>query len=417
MKQGLVIPHFNSSAREIKEKSVWLNSNEGEMMDLPVDEVFVFFGTLLPKSFLSRIGLRMSGDMTVKRALWVSGFAGLTYLFYVLKSYKFFWPFGAQDILGFVPAQLIVDLGIRKAEPGFWGTVIYSVFILYFGLFALRKYRRDPIQVRRFIGLILFQLFFLFGIPEFIAPLFIDKPWKIYALTVPWPLNIYSLSHSIPDELGWVISSALVAFVAIPVYVRYNGTRFCSYMCGCGGLAETFGDFWRHLAPRGRTAVQTEKFGRLILVLAIPVTLLIVNDTWQLLQSASLKSSTIFAKKWYGLMVDFWFASVVGVAAYPYLGSRIWCRFICPLRAYMQILARLFTRIKITPNDNCIGCGECTRYCQMGIDVQKFAQMRTDFSNNNSECIQCGICLTVCPMNVLSFTRESRAKAVGLEFK
>ena len=100
--------------------------------------------------------------------------------------------------------------------------------------------------------------------------------------------------------------------------------------------------------------------------------------------------------------MDFWFACVVGVAFYPYLGNRVWCRFICPLRAYMELLAKWFTKIKIVSNEKCIGCGECTRYCQMGIPVQKFAQMREDMSNHNSACIQCGICVEVCPMMVLS---------------
>jgi ferredoxin len=41
----------------------------------------------------------------------------------------------------------------------------------------------------------------------------------------------------------------------------------------------------------------------------------------------------------------------------------------------------------------------------MGIDVQRFAQTRTDMHNGNSACIQCGICIQVCPMEVLSIDR------------
>jgi ferredoxin len=77
----------------------------------------------------------------------------------------------------------------------------------------------------------------------------------------------------------------------------------------------------------------------------------------------------------------------------------------CPLRAYMELLSRWFGRLKIVANEKCIGCSECTRYCQMGIPVQKFAQMRVDFGNHNSACIQCGICVEVCPMDVLTLVR------------
>ena len=176
------------------------------------------------------------------------------------------------------------------------------------------------------------------------------------------------------------------------------------------GLAETLGDFWRHLAPRGRTAQQAEVFGRIILVLAVPVTLLILNDAWQFLASDALYNTKEFAQQWYGLMVDFWLASVVSVALYPYLGNRVWCRFFCPLRAWMEMLSKRFSTIAIAANEKCIGCGECTRYCQMGIDVQRFAQSQVVFANHNSACIQCGICLQVCPMDVLSITRRQPVK-------
>ena len=74
----------------------------------------------------------------------------------------------------------------------------------------------------------------------------IERPWKVYALTVPWPLSIWSLVDA-PSWAGgdtltavlWLGVGALSAFVLIPWYVRRNGEAFCSTLCGCGGLAET----------------------------------------------------------------------------------------------------------------------------------------------------------------------------------
>ena len=51
-------------------------------------------------------------------------------------------------------------------------------------------------------------------------------------------------------------------------------------------------------------------------------------------------ATSAFAQKWYTLMIDFALAGVLGVALYPYLGNRVWCRFACPLRAYMEIIAQ-----------------------------------------------------------------------------
>jgi NosR/NirI family nitrous oxide reductase transcriptional regulator len=428
LRLGTVKAELGTVVSEIRPDAVVLDRG-GARFELGNDDVLAFVGAELPRAFLERIGLRTHGQMDLRRALGIGLFAFATYLFYVLKAHKYeadrggFFPFGPGDLLGFVPDLLKVHVPLGKhfadrvVDSGFWGTVLYSALITGFGLAAWRRYPSDT-QKRRYLSLIGFQLVFLFGIPELLAPLVIDRPWKVYAATVPWPLSIWSLvdapswaGGSFWSAVGWLAVGAFVSFVALPLYVRRNGERFCSWLCGCGGLAETLGDRWRHLAPRGSTAVTAEWGGRLVLFAAVPVTLLILNDAWGFVARDALSSTKAFAESWYGLMVDFWLASVVGVAFYPYLGNRVWCRFFCPLRAYMELLAKAFSRIQIVANEKCIGCGECTRFCQMGIDVQRFAQREDPMHNGNSACIQCGICIEVCPMGVLSLDRERRPGA------
>lgn len=430
--QGKVKLALGTQVKSVGPKSVTLDDGQ----ELPNDRVFVQIGAKLPTPFLETLGLRMAGSMNALRASWILGFGVLTWLFYLLKSgtefsehygmhvaKKAFFPFGPEHILGFVPDMLRVDLGFRVVDGAFWGTLTYSLLILIFGIRAHRKYASD-IQKKRYLSLMGFQLVFLFGIPEILAPAVIafggeggwawqlfggDRAWKFYGLSVPWPLNIWGLidapgwaaTGNTGVVLTWLALAASVSFIAIPLFVRKHGERFCSWACGCGGLAETLGDLWRHLAPRGATSYKSEWAGRIIFALAIPTTALICVDAWGLLWEG-LHSTKAFAQHWYPLMVDFWLASVIGVALYPYLGNRVWCRFFCPLRAYMELLARKFSTITIQANDTCISCGECTRYCQMGIDVQSFAQRQVEMDNRNSACIQCGICVEVCPMDVLS---------------
>lgn len=409
---GRIRAELKTTPAEIRADEVILKRG-AESIAVPNDQVLVFIGTKLPAEFLKRLGIRMEGEMDWVRIAWIVSFALLTYLFYVLKAHKDFWPFGPSHVLHRVPELLKVNLGYRQVDAGFWGTCVYSFLITFFGIRAYRKYPQ-PEQKRRYMSLIIFQLLFLFGIPEVLAPLVTDHPWNFYHVSVPWPLSTWSLIDPPSWEskpwiaYTWTALGVLAAFVLIPLYVRKNGTRFCSYLCGCGGLAETLGDQWRHLAPRGSTAYKAEWFGKAILVLAVPVTLMTLNDGWRLIQPDSLHSAQQFAQNWYSLMVDFWLACVIGVAFYPYLGNRVWCRFFCPLRAWMELLSKWFSTITIKANDKCIGCGECTRFCQMGIEVQKFAQKQKDMDNTNSACIQCGICIQVCPMEVLSIGKRVR---------
>ena len=414
---------------------------------ISADAVFVEIGAEPPQSLFQKFQLHLNDQWSyVQTALFVV-FCLFVYLFYVFKqgsqcvhsidsvcvtyaNKHSLFPFYFLDE---IPSVLRKDLFFRTVDGSFWGTVLYSLFITGFGIRALKKYT-DAEQQKRYKMLIGYQLVFLFGIPEIIAPLLIhyshaaydifggERGWKIYSLTVPWPLNMWAFvdapnwtaTKESSTVLGWLGLAMLVSFGLIPLYVRKQGLRFCSYLCGCGGLAETFGDFWRDLAPRGGFAKKMENTGRYILLLCIPVTVLIGLDAWQLLNH--LHSNAEFAQYWYPLMIDFWLASVLGVALYPYLGNRFWCRFLCPLRAYMEIIAQRKPALQINANDKCIACGTCTQQCQMGIDVQQFALRQDSLSNHNSACIQCGICISVCPLNVLSIGKAGEEIYISPSF-
>jgi ferredoxin len=57
---------------------------------------------------------------------------------------------------------------------------------------------------------------------------------------------------------------------------------------------------------------------------------------------------------------------------------------------------------------------ECTRNCQVGIDVMSYALKQQPLDNGTSSCIGCGICVTVCPMDVLSFSEATHPRLVQI---
>jgi polyferredoxin len=121
-------------------------------------------------------------------------------------------------------------------------------------------------------------------------------------------------------------------------------------------------------------------------------------------QLASLDSYQI--RKWYGFGIGSIFAGVVGTGFYPLMGNRTWCRFGCPLAAYLGLVQRFKSRFRITVNGGqCISCGNCSTYCEMGIDVRSYAQRGQDIVR--SSCVGCGICSAVCPRGVLKLENAS----------
>jgi ferredoxin len=94
------------------------------------------------------------------------------------------------------------------------------------------------------------------------------------------------------------------------------------------------------------------------------------------------------------------FSGVIGTGFYPILGNRSWCRFGCPQAAILGIIQKYCSRFRITTNGGqCIGCGNCSTYCEMGIDVKAYAQRGQDIVR--ASCVGCGICSAVCPRGVL----------------
>jgi polyferredoxin len=105
-------------------------------------------------------------------------------------------------------------------------------------------------------------------------------------------------------------------------------------------------------------------------------------------------------RKTYSFLIGSIFSGVIGTGFYPIFGNRVWCRFGCPMAAILGLQQRLFSRFRITTNGGqCISCGNCSTYCEMGIDVRAYAQKGANIVR--ASCVGCGICSAVCPRGVL----------------
>ena len=117
-------------------------------------------------------------------------------------------------------------------------------------------------------------------------------------------------------------------------------------------------------------------------------------------------------REWYGFAIGAAFSGVVGVGFYPILGNRVWCRFGCPMAAILGLQQRLFSKFRITTNGGqCISCGNCSTYCEMGIDVRSYAQKGENIVR--SSCVGCGVCSAVCPRGVLKLENDSPAGRIN----
>ena len=365
----------------------------------------------------------------------------------------------------------------KNASHWFVYGTIYSLLILSLGIKFIYKYRHNRYQIIRTVVVIMSQLILAYFIPEILEGLNADKPYFVKDLKQIWPLNYYiteswylnamQVEQNVgPSGLFYFFWAVILFLVITPVLTYYVGKRwYCSWVCGCGGLAETAGDPFRHLSSKKLSAWKIERWlihGIMVFVLIMTIAvfytyfsgkefdiklftidkttfpiaaLIFVGISFGAMLYTYLKLSSHnkfilvgtvilglifgailyayltgssdvflvkskFLKKWYGFGVGAAFSGVVGVGIYPVLGSRVWCRFGCPMAGYMGLFQRFKSRFKITTNGGqCISCGNCSTYCEQGIDVRAYAQKGQNIVR--ASWVGCGICSAVCPRGVL----------------
>lgn len=293
----------------------------------------------------------------------------------------------------------------NPASQWFLYGFLYTVVILVMGVRMLIKYRHNRYQIIRTISVMFFQTSFAFLIPEILTLL--NQPSMDFKNI--WPLNYtfffdYNIKNLIASGgLGifMLVWGIILVVVAVPLFTYFYGKRwYCSWVCGCGGLAETLGDPYRQLSDKSLRAWQIERWlVHGVLVFAVVMTALVLY-TYFTGHSRVIGLDSYNIRGWYGFLIGSMFAGVVGTGFYPFMGNRVWCRFGCPLAAYLGIVQRFRSKFRITTNGGqCISCGNCSTYCEMGIDVRSYAQRGQDVVR--ASCVGCGICSAVCPRGVL----------------
>jgi ferredoxin-type protein NapH len=302
----------------------------------------------------------------------------------------------------FNPVARALGLGNKWTLYG----LIYTFAVVIGGIHVIRKYRHNPYQIVRTSVVMFVQIVFAFAIPH-ILPFFHQPEFYFSYL---WPLkfenfvpgNIFKL------PLPYILYSFLGSLLMVPLLGIFFGKRwYCSWVCGCGGLANTAGDPVRHLTSKSSAAWKFEKFSiHIVLGLCIALTALLFI-TWGVGGShPELSHFSYQFQSVYAFIIIVMLEGIFGAALYPLGGTRLWCRNFCPMAAMLGLVQK-FGRFRITVKENmCISCGLCSKYCEMGIDVRSYAQSNTSFTR--ASCVGCGLCAAVCPRGVLRLENVAR---------
>ena len=318
-------------------------------------------------------------------------------LLYFMADYVVNWTYILDPISEF--------LNGGQASQWFVYGFLYCVIMIVMAVRMYIKYRHNKYQIIRTTSVLFFQIVFAFLIPEIMTSL--NMPGYDFKNAFPldydffFEWNLDSLRESGAVGLFILVWGVVLTIVIVPVMVYFFGKRwYCSWVCGCGGLAETLGDPYRQHSNKSLNAWKLERWLiHSVLVFSLVMTLVTLYCYFSGAEAfLGIKSQWI--KDTYSFLIGAWFAGVIGTGFYPIFGNRVWCRFGCPLASYLGLVQRFKSRFRITTNGGqCISCGNCSTYCEQGIDVRAYAQKGENIVR--ASCVGCGVCSAVCPRGVL----------------
>ncbi len=224
--------------------------------------------------------------------------------------------------------------------------------------------------------------------------------WKGLALAVhalcPYATVCFGLNKSVVlayiGSLFWI--TVLVGFLIL-VYSMFYGRKFCGYICPLGTWQEAI------FALRSRAYRRSHRIpyfyerslGKLkYAVLAITAVLSLVGLGYLFIRFCPIYALSMLPRLAIpGLIL------LVVISIGGFFAERVWCRWLCPYAALLNIfqaLGKLFgiKRSKIRRNlERCVDCGVCMLYCPMNINIaaEEYVQ--------NCECIHCLVCASKCP--------------------
>lgn len=187
----------------------------------------------------------------------------------------------------------------------------------------------------------------------------------------------------------------------LPVLVVYGlvrGRAFCGWVCPVNLLTEGVGALRRKAgirvaeAPVGRHAKIFAAVGVLAVSALLSIPLFEAVSPIGAIGKGLLFGSTA------GLV--FLLAIVVSEL---FWGDRVWCRSLCPLGGFYEVLGTV-GQVNVKMNlDDCIHCDACKNACLADPSILDPVLEGKDTLVRVGDCMACGACIDVCPTSALSF--------------
>lgn len=218
--------------------------------------------------------------------------------------------------------------------------------------------------------------------------------------------SLYSVLAS-GEWLRRLAPSAMVLMAVLIVITLLLGRVFCGWICPLGTLGEwtaraggKLGIRKRELPQRADAALRWLKYVVLVVIIAATWragTLVWRSyDPWVAWMHLSAGWDEIVESPWSFFSL---FVLVIGLSLFI---ERFWCRYLCPLGAFLAPLQKVGL-VKVRRSEGeCIHCHRCAPACPVRLDPE------AKDVEKSAECIACGRCVEACPKEKALFFGTSK---------
>lgn len=255
----------------------------------------------------------------------------------------------------------------------------------------------------------------------FLSPLLLSG-WALFGATIggddplptPYELPFYGtlsssslLGINILDPFGAlqvVAASKTFSFdlllFALPVLIVYGlirGRVFCGWICPVNLLLEGV-DFLRKklgITVKEMPLPRHTKIGVAVGVLLI--TAVIGVPLFEVISPISFINKGIIIGSTAGLVT---FAAIVIVELF--WGHRVWCRSLCPLGGFYEVLGRVGVMNVHCDEGACIHCDKCKETCLVDPGILDPVLSGEKAVVIAGDCMLCGKCVDICPTKALT---------------
>lgn len=223
----------------------------------------------------------------------------------------------------------------------------------------------------------------------------LNKPVGVDALCPFGGLETMASLVSTGTLIQKVAVSSVALLLAAVVTALVFRRAFCGRICPLGFLQELFGGIGKKIARRRLTLPRAlDRPARYLKYVVLAAVLYLTWNAGELVIRSydpwvaynHLTSAELLTENGIGL-------AILGVAlAGSLVYDRFFCKYACPMGAFLGLISRVSV-FKLRRNaDTCIDCKACDKACPVNVTVSEVDTMRSP------ECIDCGECVAACPV-------------------